>query len=480
MGCQASNVDVLKLEGGAKDSLICKMNFDDFNNNIYEFWLNQKNPPSADEFRQHLQENLKKDPQWSQTRSEDLTTLLDASSNYYQFIVNDLTQRAGDASEKLELLTALELGDRGDDRAQLQEKWALQKSEFQARLKSLDLPCGDIIRNTPTEASKASGGKFKPRTKLPRAVEGLRVAFATAYQSCRSLQLPALRQMTPPVEGIRVLEQSHPDGVGRKRVYGSIPKILSTHPYYQENFDQKACFDSRSNPLIYDYGGKPKTTTDANSLLDFFNNSGSGTSVLGIDCSGFIFSAIARAGLNLAPNKPLKAVSVNGVSARMFKDPSNNGLTCFGSISINRNNNLRAGDIIASGGHVVMVDQVGADPFGLSRAKSLDDCTASNLSSDGFDFVISHSSPWKDGVGINRSHARDYLPSSDTFRTGLVSFAVAFCKSHYQTTTKVAAPVGDINIVRHRGTPECLTSNTVNLRYESCVAQCPLEDPITL
>jgi hypothetical protein len=309
-------------------------------------------------------------------------------------------------------------------------------------------------------------------------VQGLRRAFATAYQSCHSLALPALGQQTPDVEGIKILKEGHPDGKGRKRIYGDLQKILATHPYYQSNIEQKSCFDASKSPLIYDYGGKPHTTAENDSTLDFFSNDGSGTSVLGIDCSGFIFSAIARAGLNIAPHKPLKAVSVHGISARMFKDPINNGLACFSPIALDPNNALKAGDIIASNGHVVMVDQVGDDPFGLRRANSIADCNGSILNTEGFNFIITHSSPWKEGVGINRSKVSEYLPSSESFSVGLINYAIAICKIQFNDPSQNIPLSNEVRIVRHKETPDCLTAQSISLRHESCVNQCDIDRTI--
>jgi hypothetical protein len=124
-----------------------------------------------------------------------------------------------------------------------------------------------------------------------------------------------------------------------------------------------------------------------------------------------------------------------------------------------------------------MVDDVGPDPFGIGRARNLNECNEQVLNYRGFDFVISHSSPWKEGVGINRSRVKDYLVSSDGFARGLQRYAVAFCKSRFQNNAKVKVNNTEVNIIRHRGTPECLTTEAIALRNESCIASCPIEQP---
>ncbi|MEY4617037.1 MAG: hypothetical protein RJB66_1997 [Pseudomonadota bacterium] len=479
-GCQPASNDFQKLTSGTKNSLICEQNFDDFNNRLYEFWINKKETPSSSEFKEQLESFLETEPHWQKLDKKKLKAVVKASTSYYAFLTKKLTKSVSEPEEKLKLLTALEIGDSGDERKRLLVDWAEQKAFLKKQLQSIELPCQLPPKESDNSKpnSREEANKDQNAGGLSKAVYGLRRAFATAYQSCHSLRLPALTSNTPDVEGIKILKESHPDGNGRKRVYGDLSKILTTHPYYQAGAEQAKCFDASKTPLIYDYGGKPFTRADNDSDLDFFSNDGSGTNVLGIDCSGFIFSAIARAGLNIAPNKALKAVSVHGISARMFKDPKNNGLSCFTPITIDPTNSLKAGDIIASNGHVVMVDQVGEDPFGLRRAGSINDCHQDILTTSGFDFIITHSSPWKEGVGINRSKVSDYLPSSENFSAGLINYAIAICKAQFNTTPNPIPDTNDVKIVRHKDSPECLTTKALALRHESCVAECPFDGSI--
>jgi hypothetical protein len=125
-----------------------------------------------------------------------------------------------------------------------------------------------------------------------------------------------------------------------------------------------------------------------------------------------------------------------------------------------------------------MIDQAGEDPLGLSRAISGADCNEQKLNSEGFDFVITHSTPWKEGVGINRSIVRDYLRNSETFQMGLVKYAIAFCKSKFQVKSSGNTTISEITVVRHNGTAECLAPKAIGLRYESCVQKCSLANPI--
>lgn len=481
VSCQNSKFEIQQLETGARESLLCEQNFDEFNNRIYNFWINKTNLPSSEEFHQYLEKGLQEDEIWSKTSKETQLRVADLATNYYQFLLEELTASASTPEEKLNLLTALEIGDQEENNLQLQQAWEAEKQSIQTQLQKLSLPCQEInqrIRESKLSDDTRLWDSSRLKTQLPRTVEGLRWVFATAYQSCSSMNVSPLTQSSPAIEGIKVLAKTHPDGIGKKRVYGDLEKILATHPYYQNDSMGEGCFNSRQKPLIYDYGGKPQTTSATDSLLDFFTDQGSGTSALGIDCSGFIFSAIARGGLKLAPKKDLKAVSVHGVSARMFKNPIKNGLTCFNPIGINPVNSLHAGDIIASQGHVVMIDQVGEDALGLKRATSATDCNEHILSSEGYDFIITHSSPWKDGIGINRSVVRDYLQSSETIQKGLVKYAIAFCKAKFHVKSAKAPQISEIAIIRHKATPDCLAPKPIGLKYESCVQDCSLANPI--
>ena len=164
----------------------------------------------------------------------------------------------------------------------------------------------------------------------------------------------------------------------------------------------------------------------------------------------------------------------------MFRNPSKNGMMCFDSLVDLKTTTIQPGDIIASDSHIVMVDSVGSDPLGIKRAKKTADCTAATLTSNGFDFAVSQSGNWKNGIGIHRSVAKDYLKSSSTFQKGLTQLAAYFCQEQFkssktfdETSSFLAKPdLGGINVIRHKGTPECLASTPIALKYDSCVEDC--------
>jgi hypothetical protein len=301
-------------------------------------------------------------------------------------------------------------------------------------------------------------------------VYGARRTLATAYQSCDVLKLAPVNAATPNVQGITITG-THPAG-GRMRQISSVSNVASTH-YYIKGMKQPrtSCFKVSGSPLIYDFGGKPYVSSSNEKLLDFFKNGGSGTSVLGIDCSAFVFSSLAVAGLKLDPDpkKPLKASLVSGVGSSMFKEPQSNGLRCLDKISVSKSISILPGDIIAINGHVVMIDAIGADPFGLNKITQSSDCTSAKLPYTSFDFTIAQSAPVKEGMGINRYSAKDYLATSNTFRTGVTNYAVAACKAKFGVSSTVSTT--SLAIVRHRKTADCMTA-PLQENKEDCITSC--------
>lgn len=489
LGCQNFQPETQRLIKDSQDQLLCEFNFDEFNNRIYDFWLQEKNPPSAEEFGTKIYSELQKNKVWDNLTEEERDKINVSISRYYQFLTEKLIAKAVNVQERMQLLSSLELGDHSGEKNDLQKQWEAEKQKFTTEMTSLQLPlsllCED--RRNKESAEPHSKPSVEPPVEIPsnevsstRAVEGLRRTLATAYQSCEVLKVKPVSAQSPNIEGIKILNEPHQSGRGRKRVYQNIQRIFKTNPYYTLNAPmQKGCYANTTQPLIYDFGGKPKTTTASDSTLDFFSNAGTGTNVLGVDCSAFIFSALARGGLKFAPNKNLKAVLVHGTSAAMFKSPSKNGMTCFESIVDLKTSTLEPGDIIASDGHVVMVDRIGSDPLGIQGVKNVADC--SKVSSSSFDFTVSQSGNWKNGIGIHQSLAKDYLKSYSTFQKGLTQLAQHFCQEKFKPPKfsvsisellSIKPDLGDMNVIRHKGTPECLTSNPIALKYESCVENC--------
>jgi hypothetical protein len=130
---------------------------------------------------------------------------------------------------------------------------------------------------------------------------------------------------------------------------------------------------------------------------------------------------------------------------------------------------LSPGDIAAVSGHVVIIDSVGSDPFGLARAKNISQC--STLNSDGFNFVIIQSSPSKNGIGINKYMAADYLVDEvGTIKSGFETYAQEACKAKFQKKDILMKATG-FQMVRHLQTSSCM-DRPISLVGQDCALKC--------
>ena len=327
--------------------------------------------------------------------------------------------------------------------------------------------------NLACEVTKPSYVSFNDSLSLKNSslhplVYGARVVMAVAYQSCGVLDLPLVSSKTKNIKGVQITSRHKSGGVHRR--ISSLPQLTSSHYYLKElkgKTPAHGCPNILKNPLIYDFGGKPFVSSHPYPQINLFRNAGSGSSVLGMDCSGFVLSALARAGLRVKKNKPMKGSYVSGISSWLLRDRSN-GLNCLSKISFLDRNPLRAGDIIASHGHVVIVDQVGQDPFGLKEIKSKTRCSA--LSENHFNFSIIQSSSEFNGMGINRIHIKNV--THPQLIRGLKQMASELCYQKWGLN-RGKKSISDITISRHTLEPECLDPQ-IPVSGEECLSECSL------
>lgn len=366
-------------------------------------------------------------------------------------------------AELLEAITALDIGDQtSPEKMALGQKIKASFAQVQKSAEVAGLSCDDTTEPSVPPSAATKLGNMDP------VMSGALRVMTTAYQNCAGAELPAMTASTPDTRGISVIG-NHPDG-GLKREVSSVADLKKTHYYIKEGLERDAsCFDVPNKPLIYDFGGKPYATTADDSPIDLFKDAGTGTKVLGIDCSGYVFSAMAASGLRTAPGKKLKASLVYGISSSMMMNPASNGLSCLVPVTFTAGSNIKSGDILAVNGHVVILDVTGSDPFGLARAKSVSQCTTSVLTPAGYDFDVLQSSPVKGGIGLDRMRAKDYLPSSSKMLTTMQGYAVSACKVKFGQAPGSAPSSG--RVVRHKGTPDCL-DKPVSIARESCVQSC--------
>jgi hypothetical protein len=372
--------------------------------------------------------------------------------------------------EAIVRLAEMEIGDRttADKRA--------RQDEVEKRLSEALAASVEALGECPVPPATAPGPAdtiplFESwRNTMPASLYGAYKAISVGYQSCNALGVAPLSGSTPPVEGVTVTG-THAGGVGLTREVADASALFRTNPYYADRLSPaKGCFTASTTPLIYDYGGKPYASTVAGGSIDFTRNAGSGTPALGVDCSGFVTTAVLAGGLRLKRNVSSKAAQSGGVNAAMYTDPAGNGLTCFNRLASTKTEDLRPGDVIANTGHVIMVDEAGGDPFGIAGAKTAADCDRVGASK--FSFTIIQSSSSKGGIGMNRYRAADFLAGYPSMRVGLEAYARSFCRVRLglDPTTTLASPATAV-IVRNQGGPGC-TDSRIPLVGESCLQSC--------
>lgn len=367
--------------------------------------------------------------------------------------------------EILEALIELEMQDISTvENRTLKTQVQAQFSKVNQLSQDLKLECQNhqaVETTTPTEVVEAT---VSVQEKM---INGANNVLSTAYQSCDVLNLPEIDSKTPNVVGIKITGK-HEDQIGSLRTIASLKSVQETHPYIKVAGDgQNGCFNVYSKPLIYDYGGSPSVS---NNVINFFKDAGTGTSVLGVDCSAYISSAIATSGYRYKPGLENKAVYIRQTS-RKFINAKQSGFDCFDNITVNGFQSILPGDIAAVKGHVVFIDRIGTDPFGLKKLKSINECKT--ISTKNFDFIISQSSPSKNGVGLNKYVVKDYLEEAGQLGKMSIMFkemAKTACEAYFKNI-KIKPTSTEWGILRHSGKPECVAPK-VQLAQQACVQSC--------
>lgn len=422
---------------------------------LYASLLEEDAIPNEQQLRKIFEKALDKNPHIQIEEAEFLSLVSDFSKVIAQL-------NAKDPKHLLEKITALEVGDQTTFEAQtVQTEYQNFRTKWKAYSSALDTECSELAPS-PVEPPQSAPGSV-----IDGMVYGARKVLVTAYQSCSANEKDPMDANTQDVRGITVTG-THENGEGLKRVISDLRAVQQTHYYLQNLGQSSSCKDVRENPPIYDYGGKPYATADENSSLDLFKNTGSGTSVLGIDCSGYVFSAIAAGGLKLDPAKKLKAIQVHGINSRMYMNPEVNGMPCFGKVKMGVSGTLQAGDIAALPGHVFLIDSVGEDPLAVNKVKTAAECA--NISYKDFDFVVAQSSPSKEGIGINKYIATAYLAEESGIRAGFEKYARDACKSKFQSKDSLIVAT-NFQLIRHKRSPSCL-DRPIALKHETCANSC--------
>lgn len=352
-------------------------------------------------------------------------------------------------SEQLEIWSQLELG--------------VEHAEILAELKPYleDLYSANLKKCL--QAYEVPAGQ----RSLVNLSKGARSLMSIGYQSCEAAKLASLDGQTKSLEGVKII-RDHADKVGKVRKISNLALVQRTHPYLRIQNKEVGCFPVMDKPLIYDYGGKPAYKTAAGFEIDLFKNAGSGGVELGIDCSAFIVASLGLEGLRLKPNEDMTARNTAAVgTSTLIKSPD--FFPCFDYVSIGVNQSpLMTGDIVTVSGHALIIDDVGADPLGLSHVTSENACL--QLTEERFDFRVLHSSPEVGSVGMSRMQGKDYIKTSAKMRAGFLRYARNHCVFKLRNQTK-KPKYADVSIVRHKKTPVCL-GRALTITHQACVKGC--------
>lgn len=288
--------------------------------------------------------------------------------------------------------------------------------------------------------------------------------MATAYQSCSVLDLPPVTADVEIVKG--VISATQIDSVGWGRKYTDVGLLKRSHYYHRGVTYGGACVDQSAKPLVYDYAGMPVISSGGRAL-DMFRNKGGGPA-LGIDCSAYISTAAAVVG-DLYKRSTANRPVYTRFASRDFIDPKKSGWSCYERVGVSDSSTIRPSDIGAVRGHVVMIDQVGSDPFGLSGVKSMAECDSIDVRN--YDFTVVQSSSSKEHLGINRYVAKDFLPESEKMAELFLAYGKAACRSKFDRKVRVPSTAA-FGLIRHKNESGC-KAPAVTLAHEACVARCP-------
>lgn len=242
-----------------------------------------------------------------------------------------------------------------------------------------------------------------------------------------------------------------------------------------------APFDATVKPPIYGFGAKPSYTRgrivltgDRNRRSDGAEDGvleGRGTAVSAIDCSGLVDAAFAASGLKFATNQDLPPGYGTAQLARADRLPN----SCVERAKLVFPQGLRAGDVVnLSESHVIVIDGVGRDPFGLQRLGDKPDCSKVNPAH--FDFTYINSASFHD-YGPSRVHAAFAHEEGGTagpkIMANLEKAARRMCRlQNGEPPQQGDAEDSAFKILRHMSAKAECVGKPMKLETEECLKGC--------
>ncbi len=404
---------------------------------------------------------------------EDINSFATHLVSLYALVDEFLQQNQEE--DKTTTLVQFEHGVVHQDHAEFAEQLEIHLSKLNQSAKKFNKSCPEDttdLREPNNTANPYGNVKwfFDMKRNTHPLVYGAKKVMATAYQSCSVLDLPLMNNQQETI-GVHV-QSKHSNNRGYQRNISNLKEVNQSHYYLSQlNIPENTqCLNIHASPLLYDYGGKPSTSMDS---INLFQNSGSGSQILGVDCSGFVSTAMATAGLRVKQKMSIRPIHVKGINSWMIKNARQNQLSCLEKQNISRQNPLQPGDIIASNNHVVIVDMTdeNEDSFSLARINSSDNCHSSKIKTKLFNFSIIQSSIHNNSVGINRMHIVESLSLMDNaFINGLKRVASRACYEIFGIDNH--KNINEISILRHTIHEPSCRDREIYLERQECLQSC--------
>jgi hypothetical protein len=238
------------------------------------------------------------------------------------------------------------------------------------------------------------------------------------------------------------------------------------------------------NPPSYTWGGMGWYERDSENKLSLnLHGNDEMTTKLskgrpGLDCSGFTYAVFSNAKLRVTTDLNLTPSfkTADNTPARSYMNLDDK--SCFREINFGKHpqRDLQQGDIITWKTHMVILDTIGKDPFGIGHIASIGDCRVAKIkpenstltffnSKGGFEphkratlrtyginyyFNEAHKAYMKQlkkfskiGIGISKQNAKEFFYTSpQTF----FSLAINFCKAKFTNVSNL----DQVKIIRHK------------------------------
>ncbi len=314
--------------------------------------------------------------------------------------------------------------------------------------------------------------------------EGARKVMGVMYQNCEAPHSEPLNpfKSESSVKGVTIGERiNDKEPPAYATVITNAATMGSTHPYRTRSpsSQPEVCkTKNASNMPLYSFAGRPRF--ENNEVV--MNQKGKivgGKNNPGLDCSGFWLAAMAGAGLSPSTTgyKHEQLLNHSSFDARTISQLGDAAYSCFSNVQFGSDTGayLRSGDTIAASNeaHVMIVETVGPDPFGLKNKNKPEQC--GDIWLDKFDFTVLQSSPMFGRTGVSRVEAKHLFAKSPALGQKMLNIAYNACLSKTGAQANTQARDGGMAIIRHKGeTPECTLKDKDQVKFagEACYEQC--------